>query len=54
MNMKYVNTVEKKEAYDTVMIMKYVNTVEKTDYVRRPKWIAQTYIPCLFIFHVSL
>ena len=30
--MKYVNTVEKKEAYDiiyTVMIMKYVNTVEK-------------------------
>ena len=26
---EYVNTVEKKEAYDTVMIMKYVNTVEK-------------------------
>ena len=32
MIMKYVNKVEKKEAYDiiyTVMIMKYVNTVEK-------------------------
>ena len=29
MIMKYVNTVEKKEAYDTVMIMKYMNTVEK-------------------------
>ena len=36
MIMKYVNTVEKKKAYDIiytvmiiVMIMKYVNTVEK-------------------------